>query len=279
MSKKFFYFGNLAVPFLDLYPGAVGAYSMRELSSSYAGSCIRVRRSSDNAEQDIGFANSFLDTASLTSFVGANNGFVVKIYDQSGNGKHKVQASTSEQPVIISSGTLQTKNGFACPYFNGAKILVSPSIVSALPFSAFMVASDGGGVGFICGGSEDTSTNFLYYGQMINFGATAGLLREVDGTTTYTLTTGTVTVDTMKQLDALHLAAPNKQLAVDGTNSTSSSFANSPFPVDNSSIGGVARPVPIYGGGFFAEYIVYASDMSANRAAIRLNQKTYFSTP
>jgi hypothetical protein len=42
-------------PLLDTYSGAAAAYSLRLLDSSYVGSAIRVRRSSDNTEQDIGF--------------------------------------------------------------------------------------------------------------------------------------------------------------------------------------------------------------------------------
>jgi hypothetical protein len=40
---------------LDTYSGAAVAYSLRKLRTAYSGSAIRVRRSSDNAEQDFGF--------------------------------------------------------------------------------------------------------------------------------------------------------------------------------------------------------------------------------
>ena len=81
---------------LDTYP-ATAAYSLRKLRTSYSGSCIRVRRSSDNAEQDIGFVGNDLDTASLLSFVGANNGFVTTWYDQSGNSRDAVNATAATQ--------------------------------------------------------------------------------------------------------------------------------------------------------------------------------------
>jgi len=58
---------------LDTYPGASAAYSLRKLRTAYNGSAIRVRRDSDNTEQDIGFVNNTLDTASLQSFVGSEN--------------------------------------------------------------------------------------------------------------------------------------------------------------------------------------------------------------
>jgi hypothetical protein len=57
---------------LDTYSGAAVAYSLRQLSSTYTGSAIRVRRSSDNAEQDISFVENDLDTASMLDFVGYN---------------------------------------------------------------------------------------------------------------------------------------------------------------------------------------------------------------
>jgi hypothetical protein len=59
---------------LDTYSGAAAAYSLRKLRTAYTGNAIRVRRSSDNTSQDIGFdANGELDTASMLSFVGSNN--------------------------------------------------------------------------------------------------------------------------------------------------------------------------------------------------------------
>jgi hypothetical protein len=59
---------------LDTYSGAAVAYSVRKLRTAYSGAAIRVRRSSDNAEQDIYFdSTGNLDTASLQNFVGYQN--------------------------------------------------------------------------------------------------------------------------------------------------------------------------------------------------------------
>jgi len=58
---------------LDLYPNAAVAYSLRKLRNSYSGSPIKVRRSFDNTDQDIGFdSNGELDISSLNSFFGNN---------------------------------------------------------------------------------------------------------------------------------------------------------------------------------------------------------------
>ena len=96
---------------LDNYGGAATAYSLRKLSSTYAGFVIRVRRSSDNTEQNIGFdVNGNLDTTALLTFVGANNGFVTIWYDQSGNGINMIQTTANQQPKIVSLGVVNTTN-------------------------------------------------------------------------------------------------------------------------------------------------------------------------
>lgn len=80
--------------------------------------CMRVRRSSDNAEQDIGFVGNDLDTAALATFVGANDGFVTKWYDQSGNGINLEQTVGAWQPLIRAGGTTYSVNGKSAIYFD-----------------------------------------------------------------------------------------------------------------------------------------------------------------
>src|SRR5690606_4431727 len=76
---------------------------------STATSCIRVRRSSDNAEQDIGFSGDDLNTTALASFVGSDSAYVVKVYDQTGNGEHLEAASSGQQPRIVDAGSYDGK--------------------------------------------------------------------------------------------------------------------------------------------------------------------------
>jgi hypothetical protein len=89
---------------LDTYSGAAAAYSLRSLSLAYGGSVVRVRRSSDNTESD--FTDTQVSDGTLTAFCGAGNGFVRTWYDQSGNGNNVSQATTAEQPQIVSSGNV-----------------------------------------------------------------------------------------------------------------------------------------------------------------------------
>ncbi|RMF45223.1 MAG: hypothetical protein D6751_07710, partial [Deltaproteobacteria bacterium] len=83
------------------------AYSLRRLSSTYEGPALRVRRSRDNAEQDIGFGSAgFIDTVALTAFVGAGDGYVVVWYDQGPNGYHVRQSNPDAQPILVQDGAV-----------------------------------------------------------------------------------------------------------------------------------------------------------------------------
>lgn len=88
---------------LDLNGGEIAAYSLRKLKASYTGPVIRVRRSIDNSELDIYYLNNTLDYISLSVFCYGFNGYVVKWYDQSGNGYHAQQAVLNNQPKIYDS--------------------------------------------------------------------------------------------------------------------------------------------------------------------------------
>jgi hypothetical protein len=102
-----------ATLFLDLYPNAVQALSLRKLRSAYTGSCIRVRRSNDNNEIDIGFTSSgVVDATAILTFVGnANTGYIAKWYDQSGYGNDVANVNTGQQAYICNAGVMQILNG------------------------------------------------------------------------------------------------------------------------------------------------------------------------
>ena len=109
LTNSFLYGGAAAAP-LDGYASSlVGAWSVaRRLLTSYTGKLIRVRRSSDNTEQDIGYTGTGdLDTTALLAFCGSGNGFIVTLYDQSGAGNDFAQNSSTVQAQIVSSGTVQ----------------------------------------------------------------------------------------------------------------------------------------------------------------------------
>jgi len=93
---------------LDQYPGAAAAYSLRKLRSGYTGPCVRVRRSSDNAEQD--FTASEITDGTLTSFCGSGDGFVRAWYGQSQNLVDATETKEADQPQIVNQGSVITDN-------------------------------------------------------------------------------------------------------------------------------------------------------------------------
>ena len=93
----------------------VAAYSVaRRVNPDYSGSLIRVRRSSDDAELDIGFdAQGNLDESALLAFVGLGDGFIHSIYEQSEvvSAVDFLQTDLARQPYIVQSGVVAKANG------------------------------------------------------------------------------------------------------------------------------------------------------------------------
>jgi hypothetical protein len=108
---------------LDEFSGAAAAYSLRDLTFLRGGPVVRVRRSSDNTEQD--FTAAQVTDGTLTTFCGAGNGFVRTWYDQSGSGNHVAQTATGSQPQIIVSGVLNLLNTKPALKFNGSSSFLS----------------------------------------------------------------------------------------------------------------------------------------------------------
>jgi hypothetical protein len=91
---------------LDKILGSVAAFGFRKLRANYGGPCVRIRRSSDNSEQDFYFdSGGLLNTVAITTFLGADTAFITTWYDQSGNANDAVQTTAANQPNYIASGT------------------------------------------------------------------------------------------------------------------------------------------------------------------------------
>lgn len=148
--------------------GAVRAYSTRRLYSLYTGACMRVRRDSDDTEQDIGFdANGNLDTSALATFVGSgNNGYVSHWYGQessgdTGSGVDATQSTNANQPKIYDAtdGVLANTDGVPFLTFRDTWGVGSPHLgitTSLSPRSVFAA--------FGAGGSSSANTQMTVIG-------------------------------------------------------------------------------------------------------------------
>jgi hypothetical protein len=111
--------------------GATLAVGLRKLKSDYAGSALRLRRSSDNQEQDFGFAGDDLDTVAISTWLDGADGFCTTLYDQSGNGGHVTQSDVNAQPIYVAAGI----NNKPILHFNTAQSMFNEVNYPA-PFSA-----------------------------------------------------------------------------------------------------------------------------------------------
>jgi len=109
---------------LDTYPNAHRAYSMRKLRTEYTGYAMKVREGSGmNYTADVAFDDDGRVSASskiynpsgggsdgdtIATFVSSNDGFATIWYDQSGEGSNATQPTATKQPKLFSSGTLET---------------------------------------------------------------------------------------------------------------------------------------------------------------------------
>ena len=148
-------------PLLDEYGGASAAYSLRNLSSTTT-SVVRVRRSSDNTEQD--FSETQITDGTLTTFTGSGDGLVAIWYDQSGNSLNLLQSSATSQPKIVDNGALILENGFPVVFYSDSvtadkNLKTSVGVLIEQPTSYFSVAQLNNGQASFLFDSLNSSTD------------------------------------------------------------------------------------------------------------------------
>ena len=124
---------------LEDYPGAEAAFSLRQLSKTYAGSAVEVFNGTSSA--DIGFVSGALDTAALAAHCGSNDGLVRTWYDQSGNANDATQSNSGSMPKIYdgASASVVLDNGAPAVDFDGVNdTMQTPNFSSTLGFPNFL---------------------------------------------------------------------------------------------------------------------------------------------
>jgi hypothetical protein len=266
--------GNVIGPsyigLLDTYSGAAAAYSVRLLKSDYTGNAIRVRRSSDNTEQNIGFdGNGNLNESALTSFCGADNGFVTTWYDQSGNGRNATQTTAVNQPQIVSSGSIIKVNNKSALTFDGVNdIMVTTNFGLVQPENLFLTyqwLTINKGANTFQGLIDGLS------GDSMSFRESAGRIQAAANTQFLNTTTG---------------ANTNQNISSILYNSTTSNYYlnNTLIVTGNAGIlngGGIqigrnGNFSNRHGNFNLQELIVYGSNQNTNRSGITGNLNTYY---
>lgn len=249
---------------IDTYPGAAAAYSLRKLRTAYTGAAIRVRRSSDNTETDIGFnGTGELDTTALTTFVGSNSGFVTKWYDQSGNARDIAQASTSLQPNIVNAGVIRLYGTKPSLKF-ASTCMTNNTFTLAQPNTYFLVSQEtifNGGDRNFFDGISGSGRNAL--GKQANYFLYAGSQ----------ITSATV-ANTNKNLFAsiFNFSSSFSYLNNSAIQSNVNPGSQSLQGINLGSYSGNAAAVDA----FIPEFIIYNSNKSSDRAGIQTNINSFY---
>lgn len=262
------------VGLLDTYPNAAAAYSVRKLRAAYTGSAIRVRRSSDNTEQDIGFSGGNLDTTSLTSFCGSGDGFVTTWYDQSGNARNATQTTAANQPQIVSSGSIFQMNSISAVKF--AQTNLPGLLFTELNLTNFTILwvsrNKDLGMNYIILGK---STGVPYAGDGVDgFGSPMMITGSNNIITNGQGNTSNQTGRTNQHLS--YLNRRNSTEAVGQFNNSNNSYNNS-VPSATFDTTGIATYGYNYNfQGDIQELIIYSSDKSSDRTGISTDINTYY---
>jgi len=158
------------VPFvgpLDPYTTNLsGAWSVaRRLLSSYTGPLIRVRRSSDNTELDIGYlANGSLDEASLLTFCGAGNGFIATVYGQTGTSNLSNGNVAAEESMIVDTGAVLVSAGFPGMLYDGTDDWIQATVAVAMVefFISHATGASANNGQYLIDGRPDLADSFVF---------------------------------------------------------------------------------------------------------------------
>jgi hypothetical protein len=251
---------------LDTYTSAAAAYSLRKLRSAYTGSAIRVRRSSDNTEQDVGFSSAFgLDTSSLTSFCGSGNGFVTTWYDQSGNGRNATQTTAANQPQNVSAGSVLNENSKPSLKIDGIndEFALSSTITTSI-YSNFVVL-------------KKTSTSSIVIPLGLSNGQLTGAwsdgnLYENNGTSFVSVP---FTNNTNQNLFSV-LKNGNTLTDFSGKQNGTDLGSYTGIPFTSIAIDRIGARTLTYSDGNLQEIVVYSTSQASNRTAIESNINSYY---
>ena len=265
---------------LDVYPSAAAAYSTRLLRGAYYGSsAIRVRRSSDNAELNIGFTTSGnLDETALTAFCGAGDGFVTTWYDQSGNSRNSIQTTAGNQPKVVTGGFVVIQNSKPAVLFQASTIkslegLWSQTITTESNFGVFSVNNSTDSFGRVLSqGGNGNDYDAGAYIPMIRNGTTAAM----GSFTTGLLSSAAISYSTQTLFSSIHSGSQLSNQVNNNSAAVASDTLN--LNVTRTTIGGPTSTSVATGSldGTVQEVIIYYTDQTANRTGISNNINTYY---
>jgi len=255
---------GVAAGLLDAYGGAAAAYSLRRLSANYAGPIVRVRRSSDNTEQD--FTATQVTDGTLTTFCGAGNGFVRTWYDQSGNGRHAQQATASSQPRVVATGILETKGTNSRPsirFLSASSTSLKTSAFGGWDVDSMFIAASATLEAFMLDGNTVNNVSLYAPGPSGSFRLFAGIAA---------VESALITVGALSLINTVVNSFGTDTLAVNADTRTGQYGSNKR---DGLTIGCAGNQTTFHNDSI-SEVIIYPFDQSANRPPINSNINAHY---
>jgi hypothetical protein len=273
---------------LDIYPGAVAAYSLARRLGSKVTFAFRANWSADAGQHDVQFLSSGeTDIASLQTAAGANTANAHTVLDQTGNARHLDQAAIAARPVVINAGTLQTCGTRVAAIFDGGDALTTfdtapnfgtdTGLSGDAAYSVFIVhkktTSTGGclygwgntGTALNATGILDDNTNIgLHFAGGNAFNTTAFT------NNTYFLTT---IIKTAGAINATTAVYRNGSSVASAGHSTNTPTVAGAYPLALGQWANYASNRLI---GAWQEMIIFAGDKSSDRAAIESNIRAFY---
>lgn len=258
---------------LDTY-SAAAAYSLRQLSSSTT-NVVRVRRSSDNAESD--FTADEITDGTLTTWTGANDGFVVRWYNQANANPYLYSAYNTvagTQPKLVSSGSVITDGSEPTLRFDSTD-LFDTNVAATTPWTTggdtpstindlFTVAKINNytSLNYVVGGAG-AGTGFFYGGTYAGVNGLGGYDQaNIRSNTGESLS---------QKLGYFHNDGANLEVAENGAALTDvGSFTFRPLRY-------IGYRSNFYFDGDISEVILFNTDESSNRTDIESDINTYYS--
>ena len=261
INKKYSIYPETPPPTSGLlfdYPGANAAFSLRNLSNTTT-RVVRIRRSNDNAEQD--FTATEITDGTLTTFTGANDGFLTKWYDQSNEDplRWASQNTAIYQPKLVSNGILELENGKPTLKFSGSQQLVTNKLDhSPQPNYCFIAFNHASGENFL---NNTVQGNSVYY-----YGGFYRMYGSQPGTTSFTISNNMVLSSNLFSSNGV-----DSYMSLNGTlqniNTGAGNVTQKGWEIGDRTKNFI---------GTISEVISYPSDQSSNRTGIETNINTEY---
>ncbi len=244
---------------------ALGWWGLRAYSAASIGTnAVRLRESGGNTEQDFAtVVGGGLDLAAIATFKGANNLFVVKLYDQTGGGNDLIQATAGSQPLFLLAaiGSLPAIDNTATA---SVRLETTSNITQAQPLTFSTVYN-----------RTSTAVDGILFAnngaiQAVRTAVVGANLSGIFAGTSLTAAANDVAWHAVQML----INGVSSQIYIDGSGTTGNAGTGA-FLAEKLALLGLA------GGGFpFTGYVgelgMWGSDISANFSALNTNQHTYW---